>query len=289
MFLFLFMYSIFCISLDTILICLSRTLFKNTKAGMSIYLFSNISNLIIAYFLTPKKKYFNKYILLITGGFNFSTICYFLSIYMNMSSVKFNNYYSIKILLVSILSMIFLKAKYGPLQYLGKILIGLGILLQFNSDKDLYFNFSILTAILSGTFNALSTVLFEYKVKDTLISMYEYIFTFNVLYLPFNIIFASIECYFYESYKIFFKWFFYILIILNVISLQLSVFLSLKVDSFERTIISVLCNMMAGMFSDVFLDLKFDIKTFLSLIFITVGTILYITYKKINNENKDKI
>lgn len=287
MVLFLTTYFIFSTFIDTLLICLSRILYKSTKAGMSIYLFSNICNLIISYFLTPKRRYFNKYILLITGGFNLSTIFYFISIYMNLSSVKFNNYYSIKILLVSVLSIILLKIRYKPIQYLGKLFIILGILLQFNTDKDLSVNYAVLTAVLAGFFNAFSTVLFEFKVKDTFLSMYEYLFTFNILYLPFNLAFAGIECYIYKSYIIFSKYIFYILVILNIISLQMSVFLSIKVDSFERTIISILCNMMASMFSDIYLDFKFDIKTFISFIFVTAGTILYVTYKKTNDENKD--
>ncbi|KAK6090583.1 hypothetical protein P3W45_000306 [Vairimorpha bombi] len=265
--------------LNTAIITLARIFFKDTKAGMSIYLFANLLNLMISYFKTDEVVFFEPNILIITTGFTLSTVLYFTSMYMNMSSTSFNNYYSLKILTVSVFSIILLRTKYRNLQWLGKFLIACGIITQFISDKNLDFSYAIFTAMLSGIFNAFSTVMFEYKIKDRLTSIWRYLFTFNFCYVPFNLLCAILEYRQYQNENAFLMVPFYILVFLNVFALQMSVYLSMKVDSFERTIISVVCNMISSILSDILLEFKFDLFSIISFVLVFSGTMIYICFK----------
>ncbi|WUR04035.1 GDP-mannose transporter [Vairimorpha necatrix] len=289
MYLFLLSYSLFDILLTSSTIIISRLFLKDTKSGMLIYFFTNCINLLLALFRTDKVVYLNRYILLITCGFTTSTIFYFLSIYMKMSSVSFNNYYSCKIIIVSVLSISLMRTKYHKMQWIGKSLISLGIMTQFYYDKQTTFSWSIFTALSSGFFNALSTVLFEHKVRDNLSSMWEYLFTVNFCYIPFNLISAIVERSYYKSTNALLVSYFYILIFFNVLSTQASVYLSMNVDSFERTIISVVCNIISSLVSDIIMKIEVKTESLIGFGLVFIGTLLYVGFKEKTNGSNNKL
>ena len=284
---FLIFYCIIDTFINTTILVIARTYFKNIKVGMLIYFFANICNLLIAYFKINKLVYYNRDVLIITGGFNLASVFYFLSIYMNISSITFNNYYSLKILIVSIFSMYLMSTKYNKWQWLGKALISLGIFIQFENDKTQKFSWAIVTAAFSGLFNAFSTVHFEHRVKNSISSIWNYLFTYNLCYIPFNLCFAVVENSTYNNKTALLTLPFYILVLLNILSSQMSIYLSMQVDSFERSIISMICNISSSCISDIWLDFKIDYLSLYSLFFVSSGTLLYMCFKRYNLQDKN--
>ncbi|KAF9764677.1 hypothetical protein NGRA_0367 [Nosema granulosis] len=283
--LFTFVFLELCVS--TTIISLSRLFIKDYKAVMMVYLFSNIVNLGISSFTVKKKVYYDPHVSSICLCFTLSSILYFLSFYMEIPSVTFSNYYSLRVVIVSFISSYFLNKRYTPMQLTGKILIIFGVAVQLVNDKSQKVQPYILSSIGSGFFNAMAAVLFEAKVKNQIKNVFSYIFTYNLSYLPFNIITAFME---YNKYKynfLFTHWIFYMLVTLNVVSAYMSLYLSMSCDSFERTIISNVVSLLSALFSDMIIFRKFDLLPFLGFSFIFIGIYLYVKNKHVEEVEKE--
>lgn len=264
----------------TTLICLSRTYIKDCKAGMMIYFFTNFLNILISSSKAKTRTYFNLPILTISFCYTASSLLQMISFYMNISSVTFSNYYSLRVVIVSLISSFVLNKKYTIMQRSGKVLVILGVIIQFFADKSNSLKPYILFSIGSGAFNAVAAVIFEAKIKNRISDVFSYIFTYSFSYIPFNVI-ASIFEYNKYRYDFLFKhWIFYVLIVLHVISTYMSLFLSMSCDSFERTIISNVVGLLASLFSDLILLGKCDIFPLIGFTFVFVGIYLYINNKR---------